>query len=123
MEGRGWGDLAYHFIIGVDGTIYRGRDLAYRGDTGTTYDTDGHFLVVVEGNFDQVDPSAQQLESLDRIMAWGAATYGIAPSTLAGHRDYASTSCPGARLYPYVASGTLQANVEALLAAGGVQVG
>ncbi len=123
MDGRSWGDVAYHFIIGVDGTLYRGRDVEYRGDTGTNYDPDGHFLVVVEGNFDKTDPTSPQLESLDRILAWAAAAYGIPPATIAGHRDYAATSCPGAGLYPYVSSGALQANVEALLAAGGVVVG
>ena len=123
MDGRGWGDLAYHFIVGIDGTVYRGRNVQYRGDTGTNYDPDGHFLIVLEGNFDNVDPTGEQLRSLDLLSAWAIETYGISTGRIAGHRDYASTSCPGASLYPYVSSGTLRTNVEALLAAGGVRIG
>ena len=49
--------LYMHLVIGVDGTLYEGRDPAYRGDTGTSYDTTGHFLVVLEGNFEVERPT------------------------------------------------------------------
>ena len=26
-EDRGWSDIGYHFVIGIDGTIHRGRDI------------------------------------------------------------------------------------------------
>ncbi|MCB1246430.1 MAG: N-acetylmuramoyl-L-alanine amidase [Acidimicrobiia bacterium] len=115
---RGWGDLAYHYIIGVDGTVYEGRDTRYAGDTGTNYDPDGHFLVVVEGNFEVEYPTAEQLESLVRVLAWASTEFDIDPNTIAGHRDHASTACPGGHLYPYVASGDLEADVRALIADG-----
>ncbi|HUO47121.1 MAG TPA: peptidoglycan recognition family protein [Acidimicrobiia bacterium] len=120
MDGRGWPDLAYHVIIGVDGTIYEGRDPTYRGDTGTSYDTHGHFLVVVEGNFDIDYPTPAQWESLVAILAWAAEEYGVSPDTISGHQDHAATSCPGEHLDERIASGELLAAVEDLMAEGGV---
>jgi N-acetyl-anhydromuramyl-L-alanine amidase AmpD len=115
---RGWGDIAYHFIIGVDGTVYGARDTRYEGATGTNYDPNGHFLVVVEGNFDQDVPAQSQLESLVTVLAWAASEFDVSPSMIAGHRDHASTSCPGEHLYPYIASGELEAAVRAAIREG-----
>ena len=120
MDGQDWPDLAYHLIIGVDGTIYQGRDPAYRGDTGTTYDTTGHFLVVVEGNFDVDQPTGAQLDSLAAVLAWASEHYGLSSGTISGHRDHAATSCPGRHLDDRITSGELKAAVEALFADGGV---
>ena len=113
---RGWGDLAYHYIVGVDGTIYEGRDPRYAGATGTNYDPSGHLLVVVEGNFNNDQPTPAQLDTLTRILAWASIEYDASPSTIAGHRDHASTSCPGNNLYPYIASGEIESWVNELLA-------
>jgi hypothetical protein len=115
---RGWGDLAYHYIIGVDGTVYEGRDTRYAGATGTNYEPSGHFLVVVEGNFDHDRPTQAQRDSLVRVLAWASTEFGVSPSTIAGHRDHAATTCPGGNLYPYIAGGEIERDVRALLASG-----
>jgi hypothetical protein len=117
MDDRGWGDLAYHVIIGVDGLVYRGRELDYRGDTATSYDPDRHFLVVVEGNFDNDRPTAEQLDLLRLVLAWAADRFAVDPARIRGHRDWARTACPGDRLYSYV-SGDLPADVATQQAAG-----
>ena len=122
MDGKGWPDIAYHFIVGVDGTVYEARDPAYETDTFTDYDTTGHFQVVMEGNFDVDRPTAAQLESLAAVLAWGADEYGVSPTTIAGHGDHAHTACPGDHLAAYLDSGSVQNAVEALLAAGGVEL-
>ena len=83
---RGWGDLAYHFIVGVDGTVYEARDTRYEGATGTNYDPNGHFLMALEGNFD-IDSAAQKrLDSLVTVLVWAATEFNVSPSTIAGHR-------------------------------------
>jgi hypothetical protein len=120
MDGQGWPDLAYHVIIGVDGTVYEGRDPAYRGDTGTAYDTTGHFLVVVEGDFESDQPTPAQLDSLAAVLAWAAEHYGVPPATISGHRDHAATLCPGRHLEDRITSGELEGAVAALIADGGV---
>ncbi len=122
MSGQGWPDLAYHLVIGIDGTVYEGRDPAYRGDTGTTYDTTGHFLVVVEGNFDVDRPTGEQLESQAGVLAWAAEHYGVSPSTISGHGDHAATACPGAHLEDRIHSGALADEVQDLIDTGGVDL-
>ncbi len=120
MDVRGWGDVAYHYIIGLSGAVYAARSTAFRGDTRTDYDPDGHFLVVLEGNFEEIHPSASQLERLPAVLAWAAEEYGIGTHTISGHRDHASTLCPGRNLYGIVRDGTLRSQVEAIIAGGGV---
>ncbi|HEX6301082.1 MAG TPA: S-layer homology domain-containing protein [Acidimicrobiia bacterium] len=122
MDGQGWGDIAYHLLIGIDGTVYQGRDPTYRGDTGTAYDTTGHFLVVVEGNFDHEKPTPAQVESLTRVLAAASEEYRVSSSTISGHRDHAATTCPGTHLHAMIDSGELQKAVDALLDSGGVDL-
>jgi hypothetical protein len=122
MDGQDWPDIAYHLIVGIDGTVYEGRDPRYRGDTGTSYDTTGHFLVVVEGNFDVEEPTDAQVESLARVLAWATDEYGVSPETIAGHRDYAATTCPGDHLYTLIQSGELADAVQDLVDEGGVDL-
>lgn len=122
ITGRGWGDIAYHLIIGIDGTVYEGRDRDYEGDTGTTYDTTGHFLVVVEGNFEDDQPTSAQLDSLSDVLAWAAEEYDVSPDTITGHRDHANTLCPGASLYPLIVSGQIRDDVQAHIDDGGVDL-
>lgn len=116
--GRGWGDLAYHYIIGLDGTVYSARDPRYAGATGTNYDPASHLLIVVEGNFNQDDPTPAQLDALVRVLAWASIAFEVSPSTISGHRDHASTACPGDNLHSYIASGNLERDVAALIASG-----
>jgi hypothetical protein len=122
MGGQKWPDIAYHVLIGIDGTVYQGRDPAYRGDTATTYDTTGHFLVVVEGNFEVETPSPAQIQSLEMVLAWASEHYGVSPETIGGHGDYAATSCPGRHLEDRIRSGELETAVESIIDRGGVEL-
>ncbi len=115
---RGWPDLAYHYLIDANGNVYEGRPVDAVGDTGTEYDPTGHFLVCCEGNFDEQEPSKSQIESLADLLAWGADTFGVGVDTVAGHRDYAATSCPGDLLYPLIGTGDLQQLVQNRLDSG-----
>lgn len=112
MVGQGWPDLAYHMVIGADGTVYEGRDPAFRGDTGTSYDTTGHYLVVLEGNFEVDRPTAAQWESLIAVLASAGEHYGVSPGTISGHSDHAATLCPGQHLEHRIHSGELAAAVQ-----------
>ncbi len=116
----GWPDLAYHFIVGKDGKVYEGRPYTAVGDTATSYDPTGHFLIVVEGNFDHDQPNAAQLEMLARMIAWASAQFDVPVDEIAGHRDYAGTTCPGANLYAKIVDGSLAERAAEILAAGGV---
>lgn len=115
-QGEGFADLAYHFLVDLEGNILEGRSLDFAGETFTEYDPAGHFLVCCEGDYDTQDPSDLQLASVADLFAWGAQTFSVEPGMLAGHRDYAATSCPGDRLYGHLTDGSLAAMISERLA-------
>jgi hypothetical protein len=112
MIAQGWPDLAYHVVIGRDGTVYEGRDPAFRGDTGTSYDATGHYLVVLEGNFEVERPTSAQWDSLVAVLASAADHYEVSPDTISGHGDHAATLCPGQHLEHRIHTGELAAAVS-----------
>jgi N-acetylmuramoyl-L-alanine amidase len=116
----GWPDIAYHFIIGRDGNVYEGRPLTAVGDTATEYDPTGHLLIVLEGDFDVMTPTDDQLERLAELVAWASLRFDVPLDEIAGHRDYAATTCPGDNLYSHIADGSIAARAAELIASGGV---
>lgn len=119
---RGWPDIAYHFIIDLEGNVYECRPTNAVGDTGTNYDPTGHFLVCCEGDFSQQELPDAQREALVDMLAWGSVAFGVSADTIAGHRDLAATSCPGENIYTLIESGDLVLEVNARLEAGGVEL-
>jgi hypothetical protein len=123
QDSQGWIDIAYHIGVDRNGNIFELRAPELVGDTATSYDPTGHFLVVCEGNFDEEEVTEEQLNGAALAFAWAAQTFGIATDTLAGHRDASpDTACPGANLYAHVSSGELKRRVNDLLAAGTVDL-
>ena len=122
QDQKGWVDIAYHVGIDRNGNIYELRSTEIAGDTATDYDTTGHFLVLCEGDFDQEVVSEAQLQGAALAFAWAAQTFHVAADTLAGHRDLAQTSCPGANLYAHVSSGDLKRRINDLVVAGRVDL-
>ncbi|MGZ8714389.1 MAG: N-acetylmuramoyl-L-alanine amidase [Mycobacterium sp.] len=123
QDTQGWIDIAYHFSVDRRGNIYQLRSPDLVGDTATSYDPTGHFLVVCEGDFDQEEVSEDQLNGTALVLASAAQQFGIPTETLAGHRDFSSnTTCPGASLYAHITSRDLQGRVDGLLAAGPVDL-
>ncbi|MGF1666269.1 MAG: N-acetylmuramoyl-L-alanine amidase [Acidimicrobiia bacterium] len=118
----GWPDLAYHFIVGRDGQVYEGRPYTAPGDTATDYDPSGHFLVVVEGDYRTEQLDADQFEAMARVFAWAAVEFDVSPETISGHRDHASTSCPGGNIQRFIDDGSLERRVAELVEAGGVSM-
>ena len=119
---RGWIDIAYHIGVDRNGDIFELRDYNLVGDTATDYDPTGHFLVLCEGDFDQEVVTEAQLDGAALAFAWAAQTFSVTTDTLAGHRNFAATSCPGADLYAHLATGDLQRRIDNLLAAGTVDL-
>lgn len=119
QQDRQWPDIAYHFIVDRNGHIYEGRPTWAAGDTGTDYDPTGHFLVCAEGEFGSQSPTTAQLESIASLLSWGSAAFGVSLDTVLGHRDVASTSCPGDVLYDQfgnlVAQAELMGSAEMVL--------
>lgn len=99
-----WGDVPYHFYIGVSGRVAEGRGLAFAGDTNTRYNTAGWIQVVLEGDFTKEQPTAGQLASLHGLTRRLAARYRIPPNRITAHDDHASTNCPGPNLKKHIPS-------------------
>jgi hypothetical protein len=94
-----WGDVPYHYYLSVDGSVGEARDWRYAGDSNTPYDPAGHLLLVVEGNFEHDTLTTAQRRALDHVVSALAHRFRIPADSLASHRDYAGTSCPGSNLY------------------------
>ena len=118
QDSQGWIDIAYHIGVDRNGNIYELRNPGLVGDTATSYDPTGHFLIVCEGNFDEEQVTEELLTGAALACAWAAQHFSISPDTLSGHRDFAATSCPGANLYAHIASGDIKRRIEDLEATG-----
>ncbi len=115
-ESRMWMDIPYHYLIDLDGNIYEGRDINIAGDTNTEYDPTGHALIMVLGNFEEVEPNAAQLNAVVATMAMLAAQFNIGVDKIAGHKDFSSqTACPGKSLIPLLKNGYFRQRVAAIL--------
>jgi hypothetical protein len=113
---RNWWDVPYHYLIDLDGRIYEGRDWRYMGETNTTYDPEGHFLISVIGNYERQEATPAQIEAIANLMAWAVARFDVPVERIGGHYNYAQTGCPGTQLRKYLEDGTFRRMVLARLA-------
>jgi hypothetical protein len=132
----GFADIACHLVIGADGTIFEGRDFGTAGETQTSYDPTGHFLISLDGMFDEFwdgsdddeepdgadELSDAQLGALVDVLAWASVEFGIDAGEIAGHRDYAATACPGSVVYALLASGDLTEMVTDRIGEGAIEL-
>lgn len=93
-----WGDVPYHFYVDARGRVAEGRDVNFAGDSNTKYDLKDRIQVVLEGDFEREEPSAQQLAALQELLTMLSAKYKISPQRITGHNDHAATDCPGKNL-------------------------
>ncbi len=98
MEQRGYTDIAYHFLIGPDGALYEGRPINVRGAHVEGFNT-GTIGVVLLGNMEIIEPSTEQLATLEILIDVLRNRFGI--THLAGHHDFNpdTTECPGENLH------------------------
>lgn len=116
---RNWWDVPYHFLLGLDGDIYEGRDYHFMGETNTTYDPGGHFLISVIGNYERQEPTPAQLIAIADLMAWALRKFDLPFDRIGGHYNYADTGCPGKNLKKYLEDGTFKRMVADRLSAQG----
>jgi len=112
VNGNGWSDIGYNYLIDPTGLVYEGRgnDVLGAHFCGQNTNTLGVCLL---GDFTDRVPSLEARLALAELLAWKTCAIGAdpldtafhAPSGLnlpriSGHRDGCATSCPGDRFYP-----------------------
>lgn len=100
QNGRGWIDMAYHYLIDGGGRIWEGRPMAVVG-AHVKEKNDGNVGISLMGDFSKRKkrPTVAQMASLKRLTRWLSATYAIPVDRIKGHRDQEITECPGDALY------------------------
>lgn len=121
IDGRGWCDIGYNFVIDKWGNIYEGRDDSLTkpvvGVHAGGFNT-GTLGVSMLGSYDAAPPAAVQ-HAVAKIIGWRLGYYGVDPAgsmsfytsggenssvppgttvtlpRVFGHRDVAYTACPG----------------------------
>ncbi|MFC1615937.1 N-acetylmuramoyl-L-alanine amidase [Patescibacteria group bacterium] len=108
---RGWGDIGYNYLIDQNGNIYEGRfggDSVIGGHAAGA--NNGSIGIAVLGNYESNPVPTSVMNSLGKLISQKSRLNGINPSgydyfrgefspNIIGHRDVASTTCPGTYLY------------------------
>jgi hypothetical protein len=102
---KGWDELGYDFVIGngtdtANGQIEVGPRWTKQKIGAHAKSSDNRFNeygigICLVGNFEVEKPTAKQLASLEKLIAYMMVTYHIAPDHILRHKDTKETACPG----------------------------
>ena len=96
VEGNGWSDIGYHYVILLDGTIARGRPLDVAGAHVKGHNKDSVGVVYVGGTDVTGQPqdtlNSNQLFALYKVVTSLRNLFG--PLTLHGHNEFSDKACP-----------------------------
>jgi hypothetical protein len=102
---KGWDELGYDFVIGngtdtADGQIEVGsrwvkQKVGAHAKTPDNWYNEHGIGICLVGNFDGDRPTAAQMRSTARLVAYMMKTYHISADHVIGHGDTKPTDCPG----------------------------
>ncbi|XP_031359004.1 N-acetylmuramoyl-L-alanine amidase-like isoform X2 [Photinus pyralis] len=99
MQGKGWSDIGYSFLVGGDGNAYEGRGWYSVGSqvTGSNAKSIGIAFV---GNFEEKSPPLHQLQAAQELIKIGLKLNAISPNyKLLAIRQILPTTSPGKALF------------------------
>lgn len=114
VNGNGWADIGYNWLISPDGEIYQGRPDNVLGAhfCGRNSRTMG---VCMMGTYTNTTITPIARNSLVELLGWKSCTGDLDPlgksmhtgsglvlNTISGHRDGCSTACPGDSIWTYL---------------------
>jgi hypothetical protein len=120
VQGNGWNDIGYNFLVDRFGTVYEGRfggiDRDVIGAHAQGFNT-GSVGIALLGTYEHTKPSTAALDAIARLIAWRLDLEHVDPasfltfisggsnryrsgipvllSAVTGHRDTGFTECPG----------------------------
>lgn len=133
QEGRGWSDIGYQFVMDQSGRMYQGRPFLQGETLGSVPQlamgahvggaNTGNIGICAlgcyhppEGAFCEDVLSEPARDSVAVMFAFFSESYGVPLEDIRGHRDFASTACPGDN--NYVLLDDLRARAEVILEQG-----
>ena len=108
MDRRGWIDTGQNFTISRGGFVLEGRHRSLEAlRSGARHAEGAHCTgqnveavgIENEGTYTALTPPDRQWVRLRSMCAYICSQYGIAPTEIAGHRDFKDTLCPGDAFY------------------------
>ena len=96
VQGNGWKDIGYHFVIDIDGTIEVGRPVATKGAHTANHNENTIGICYVGGlkygkpADTRTEAQKKSLSSLIQVLK----SCFPAIVKVSGHRDYANRDCP-----------------------------
>ncbi len=97
MDARGWCDIGYHFVVGLDGRVYEARPEHLRG-AHVGGENAGNVGIALVGNYESTLPTTAMREAAAEILGAASDKHGfpLDRNAVQGHREWsAGSSCPG----------------------------
>lgn len=99
VNGNGWSDIGYHYVINRDGSIEKGRPINRQGAHTYGHNKDNIGVCLVGGVDSDLNPEDNftdvQWDALRYMISYLAGLYGIKEENIKGHRDWgAKKACP-----------------------------
>ena len=97
VNGNGWSDIGYHYVIKIDGDIETGRQLDRVGAHTKGHNKDSIGICYIGGmdaDMNPKDTMNEVQESAMKELIYSLRMVWDKPLTLHGHNEYASKACP-----------------------------
>lgn len=108
MDGNGWIDIGYSFVVCSHGDVFTGRGLGHLPAANGPGLNSGHYAVLgLVGNSGLTSPTAEMIAGIRDAIAF-IRQVGHTGNEIKGHRDGYSTDCPGHALYELVKNGSFE---------------
>ncbi len=96
IDGNGWADIGYHFLVDRDGAVYEGNPVGRVGAHVSRKNT-GNIGIAMIGSFHQETLGQTQKRAVADLVHHLATTYSIPidRARVKGHKEHLATVCPG----------------------------
>lgn len=105
MDGRGWADIGYNWLVDEHGTIYEGRGWDVLGAHAAGHNTESIGVCFIGRDRPGTVDAGPQARAAVRWLYDQACARTGRTLTRTGHRDIGATACPGDELYAWLHAG------------------